>query len=57
MAMHGCQCGPLWVMQLFCHPKYSILYGALMSRLVVVKSDGSSLVTGVTFLMLFVGSC
>ena len=23
-------CSPLWVLQLFCHPKYSILYGALI---------------------------
>ena len=31
--MHGdawSPCIPLWGMQLFCHPKYSILYGALM---------------------------
>ena len=23
-------CSPVWVLQLFCHPKYSILYGALI---------------------------
>ena len=31
--MHGdawSPCMPIWAMQLFCHPKYSILYGALM---------------------------
>ena len=31
--MHGAQsapCMPVCVMQLFCHPKYSLLYGALM---------------------------
>ena len=47
---------PVCVMQLFCHPKYTILYGALM--IFVVGSVSSSIpTTTVTWLMLLVVSC
>ena len=39
----------------FCHPKYTILYGALM--IFVVGSVSSSPATTVTWLMLLVVSC
>ena len=56
LAMQSC----LGLATIFCHPKYSILYGALMLFTVGSGQESrvsSSLVTGVTFFMLFVGSC
>ena len=54
----GPSCTPVCVMQLFCHPKYSILYGALMIFVVGSGQElSSSPATTVTWLMLLVVSC
>ena len=53
MAMHVRHA---WAMQLFCHPMYSISYGALM--IFMVGGGGERVVVyRVTLLKHFVGSC